>query len=70
MNLWGDPDLKSFCVRNVPLGEEVIIVVIGIQENEQYFFKQLPIAITSDMDLEMEPVETSLDNILEFIGGL
>lgn len=70
MNLRGNPELKSFCVNNVPLGEEVIVVAIGVQENEQHFFKHLPIAITADMDLELALEPSTKADILKFLEEL
>jgi hypothetical protein len=70
MNLWGDPGLLSFCAEKVPLGEEVVFVAIGVQGTERYFFKQQQVAITAGMNIELTPVETPLDDILNFLDDL
>lgn len=70
IHLYGDPDAEMFCTTNMPVGEEITIVVVSVDDMGAYYFGNATSTINLDLQIEITPVQTELDDIKNFIGNL
>ena len=73
MHLWEtSTDPSTFCGGDVPLGDAVTFIsvsVLGEEGEEVYFLAHEAATVTANLEVELTPVETSLSDIEDYLGG-
>ena len=72
MHLWNDGTNNSFCGGDVPLDDAVTFIAVSVQgeEGEEvYFLAHQAATVTAGLEVDLAPVETSMSDIEEFLGG-